>query len=170
MIVAPQVRDAILGDERSCFIAKSSCMFVSPTAEAAALHIRTKRRRLQALVEASRDRDRGHRPPEAPLRATARGSGFRRLQSIDGIAVIPPTIEAADQLLYEESELEHVQRAFCRAVTANPITVRNDQGPFIKVGRRGRTHHSTRDINRAGCRLGALPRFPADHSSLAIFW
>ena len=48
---------------------------------------------------------------------------FRRLQSIDGIAVIPPTIEAADQLLYAESELEHVQRAFCRAVTTDPITV-----------------------------------------------
>jgi len=43
------------------------------------------------------------------LRATARARGFRRLQSIDGIAVIPPTIDAADQLLDAESELQHVQ-------------------------------------------------------------
>ena len=84
------------------------------------------------------------------LRATARASRFRRLQSIDGIAVIPPTIETADQLLYAESELEHVQRAFCRAVTTDPITVRNDQRPLIKVGRRGRAHRSMRDIDRAG--------------------
>ena len=85
------------------------------------------------------------------LRATARAGGFRRLQSLDGIAVIPPTIEAADQLLYAESELEHVQRALCRAVTTDPITVRDDQGPFIKVGRRrGRAHRSMWDIHRAG--------------------
>ena len=37
------------------------------------------------------------------LRASARASGFRRLHSIDGIAVIPPTIDAADQLLDAES-------------------------------------------------------------------
>src|SRR5262245_6440876 len=67
-----------------------------------------------------------------------------------GIAVIPPTIEAADQLLDPESELEHVQRAFCRAVTTDPITVGDDQGPFIEVGRRGVAHRSMRDIHRAG--------------------
>src|SRR4029077_15791768 len=83
------------------------------------------------------------------LRATARASGFRRRQSIDGIAVIPPTIEAADPLLDAESELEHVQRAFCRAVAANPTTVGNAQGRFIKTSRRGVAHRPMRDIQRA---------------------
>src|SRR5215470_16760653 len=84
------------------------------------------------------------------LRATARTSRFRRLQSVDGIAVIPPAIDAADQLLDAESELEHVKRAFFRAVTTDPITVRNDQGRSIQVGRRGVAHRSMRDIRRAG--------------------
>ena len=74
----------------------------------------------------------------------------RRLQSLDGITVIPPTIETADQLFYAESELEHVQRAFCRAVTTDPITVGNDHSRFIEVGRRGRAHRSMRDIHSAG--------------------
>ena len=60
------------------------------------------------------------------LRATTRAGGCRRLQSIDGIAVNLPTIDAADQLLDAESELEHVDRAFCRGVTTEPITVGND--------------------------------------------
>ena len=63
---------------------------------------------------------------------------------------MPPTIETADQLLYAEPELEHVQRPFCRAVTADPNAVRNDQSAFVEGGRRRRIHRSMRDIDGAG--------------------
>src|SRR4029453_7169370 len=69
---------------------------------------------------------------------------------IDGITVVPPAIEAADQLLDAETGLEHVQRALCRSVATDPITVRDNQHSFIEMGRRGGGHRSMRDIDRAG--------------------
>src|SRR4029453_16611738 len=75
---------------------------------------------------------------------------LHRFQSINRIAVVTPTIETADQLFYTESKLDHVQRTFGRAVTPNPIAVRNDQSPFVQVGRRGSAHRSMWDIDGAG--------------------
>ena len=39
---------------------------------------------------------------------------------------------------------------FVEPLQRTPSQYRNDQGPFIKVGRRGRAHRSMGDINRAG--------------------
>src|SRR6202030_4160407 len=85
----------------------------------------------------------------AGLRATAGASRLRSLQTLNRVAVMPPTIETADQLLYAEPELEHVQRPFCRAVTADPNTVRDDQIAFVEGGRRRHIHRSMRHIDGA---------------------
>jgi len=83
------------------------------------------------------------------LRAAARAGRRRSLQSLDRVAVIPPTIEPADQLLHAEPELEHVQRPFGRTVTADPDAVRHDQSALIEEHRRRRAHRSMRDIDGA---------------------
>src|SRR5688572_10922655 len=72
------------------------------------------------------------------------------LQSMNRIAVVPPTVEAADQLLHAKSELDHVERTFGRAVAPNPVAVRNDQSPFVEVGRRRGAHRSMCDVDSAG--------------------
>jgi hypothetical protein len=84
------------------------------------------------------------------LGTTARASGLYRLESINRIAVVPPTIKTADQLLYVKAKLNHIQRTFRRAITTNPITVRNDQSPPVEVSRRRRAHCSMGDIHSAG--------------------
>jgi hypothetical protein len=66
------------------------------------------------------------------LGTTARASGLCRLESINRIAIVAPTIETADQLLDAKAKLNHIQRAFRRAVTTNPITVRDDQSPSVE--------------------------------------
>ena len=71
------------------------------------------------------------------------------------IAVVQPTIETADQLLYAKPKLDHVQRTFGRAVAPNPIAVRNDQSPFVEMSRRRSAHRSMRDID--GARNVACP-------------
>src|SRR6185436_14417498 len=94
-----------------------------------------------------------HAEPEVNgrrLSTAARASRLHRLQSINRIAVVPPTIEAADQLLYTESKLDHIQRTFGGAVAPNPIAVRNDQSPFVEVSRRRSAHRSMWDIDGAG--------------------
>jgi hypothetical protein len=92
----------------------------------------------------SGDRDAGR------LRTTARASGLYRLKSINRIAFVLPTIETADQLLYAKAELNHIQRPFRRAITTNPITVRDDQSPPVEVSRRRSAHCSMGDIHSAG--------------------
>src|SRR5262249_26226988 len=56
----------------------------------------------------------------------------------------------ADQLLYPEPELDHVQRTFGRAVAPNPVAVRDDQCPFVQVSRRCRAHRSMWNVDGAG--------------------
>ena len=97
-----------------------------------------------------RSEARAHMNLACGLRATARAGRLRSLRSLNQVAVMPPTIETADQLLYAEPELEHVQRPFFRAVTADPNAVRNDQSAFVEGGRRRRIHRSIRDIDGAG--------------------
>jgi hypothetical protein len=84
------------------------------------------------------------------LGTTARASGLYRLESIKRIAVVPPTIETADQLLHAKAELNHIQRTFRRAITTNPVTVRDDQSPPVEVSRRRSAHCSMGDIHSAG--------------------